>query len=197
MLFASLYRDISFEIARLGSVDESLIKQREFTVVEKGIFMAFCIFFPAVVSLLRYFSVIDKLDGSGSYSRTLNWSYFITLQICLALALLIVFWLITSIMRIRKNFERLRSLNLLKDETFVRYHMFAFALYIANLFIYDMLVCAYADKAYVQFYSIGFLVCNFTLPISSLIVQLMLCLIVAKYIGELRFIELSERYAVD
>lgn len=63
--------------------------------------------------------------------------------------------------------------------------------------IYDVLVCAYSSYAFPQQYSIGFQVCNYALPITGLVVQIFLCLIVKKYIGELEFIQLSERFAVD
>ena len=138
----------------------------------------------------------DKLYQT-QYSKALNWLYFVTLQVCVAFAALTIYILVTSIRRIQLNIARLKSFNMLKDERFITYHVVAFGLFILNMVVYDVLVCAYASYAFPSIASVGVQICNYALPVSALVVQILLALIVKKYIGELEFLQLKERQAVD
>lgn len=61
------------------------------------------------------------------------------------------------------------------------YHIVGFGLFCLNLFVFDVLVSIYYYEPFPQSKSLGFRIFNYTLPITNLISQIMLYLILKKH----------------
>jgi len=110
------------------------------------IFYAFCLILPISVSILRYYTTVDKLENNEGYNKKLNLVYLITLQLCFIFASTTLVFLISALRRIQSYLQN--NKRLLANENFMKYHIFAFGLFFLNLLIYDVLVCFNFDSPF-------------------------------------------------
>jgi uncharacterized membrane protein YidH (DUF202 family) len=98
-LFAFKYWEISFDIKAILSYDEHR-KKKSLQELTMKVFYALCFVLPTAISFIRFFEFRDKLQHGYAYSKRLNITYMVTLQLCFLLAFVTIVFLLNGIRRI-------------------------------------------------------------------------------------------------